>query len=419
MTAMRPCSSFPQSSPMGPRIMLGAVAISLCLATVMAGCAPPRLALVGFSGVLLTATVVFLWQPPSTRSMLVVAALLLMPCLHLCELFGETLAADRWSHFVVAGHAVGLLVGLLVLRCRQHVSADTLFMALAASLLPLACMGILDLRAPGFELSSLGPSVSRVMPFGAFIHPGHAGTLFGAAAAGCATFSLSRSGPRNARIASALLACLFAGLCIATRSRAGFAAMVLVTLLYSRRQWYAYAVALVCVAAPLLFFPEWVEKWAHGDRFRVRVWQDTYHLLAQRPWMGFGPGGFEEAFPAVKSFPHFLRFSHPESTWLTLLAEYGVVGFLPFAFLAGWVCSRGAGARPARAAWYVLLLHSLVDFTWYTSAVFLYVCAFGALALSRREGGRTDDAGAVPVDWRSWGGAEERSTRMRASTMRH
>jgi putative inorganic carbon (HCO3(-)) transporter len=111
---------------------------------------------------------------------------------------------------------------------------------------------------------------------------------------------------------------------------------------------------------------------------RLEIWRASLHAIEDRPWLGFGPGGFgpfgsryvlEDPGPIAR----FAKVFHqPHSDPLDALVSLGVLGALALAGGLGWLLLRAlrhrsadAGAEPARAAAWVALTglaaHGLVD----------------------------------------------------------
>ena len=91
---------------------------------------------------------------------------------------------------------------------------------------------------------------------------------------------------------------------------------------------------------------------------RVVIWSDTANLIADRPWLGVGPGNFEYFLPAhtsipnrrawkrlMDTLPHVPYYAHNE--YLEMLAEVGVAGLVCWLVVLG-VIGLG-GVRTYRA----------------------------------------------------------------------
>lgn len=66
---------------------------------------------------------------------------------------------------------------------------------------------------------------------------------------------------------------------------------------------------------------------------RLSFWSDTIDMIKTRPAFGYGAGSYRYVFPQYMQmvFPRFLRYAHND--YLHHTAEYGIVGFILFAFI--------------------------------------------------------------------------------------
>jgi O-antigen ligase len=84
-------------------------------------------------------------------------------------------------------------------------------------------------------------------------------------------------------------------------------------------------------------------------------------MARERPWLGFGLGTFEEAYPAYALFDIGLVVNHAHNDWAEWLAEGGIPFLLLMASLAAW-----AVVPAIRSIWGVgllsVFLHALVDY---------------------------------------------------------
>jgi O-antigen ligase/Flp pilus assembly protein TadD len=73
---------------------------------------------------------------------------------------------------------------------------------------------------------------------------------------------------------------------------------------------------------------------ALSGNIRTHIWADTWDLIRDKPWVGFGGGSFRYVFPRyiTKVFANYLRYAHND--YLHFAAEYGVVGFFLMAAFA-------------------------------------------------------------------------------------
>ncbi|MBI5691814.1 MAG: O-antigen ligase family protein [Verrucomicrobia bacterium] len=83
-----------------------------------------------------------------------------------------------------------------------------------------------------------------------------------------------------------------------------------------------------------------------GNDYRLRIWKDVLPMLAAYPGGGIGLGAFEEVYPLFGSLPlpYDARLTHPDSSWVRLLVEWGLA---PVALLIGGAVVGLAQLRPA------------------------------------------------------------------------
>jgi O-antigen ligase len=220
------------------------------------------------------------------------------------------------------------------------------------------------------------------------------------------------TGKRIAQLAALLL--LLGGL-LFSASRAGFAATVVGVLAFGilmmRGRWKSrpdlgriFFIGLaVCIVVGLIAGGALINKFADSDDpwARLRIWQTSFKAIALSPWLGWGLGGFADAYmilqPASILQPNDLAHSTP----IEIMVELGVFGaMLAFAVvLLPWiVCLRGALRRrlahrhlpiAAFALAAIPILHSTVDFSLQMPAIGFVVSAFlgmgWAQAFGRRE----------------------------------
>jgi len=106
--------------------------------------------------------------------------------------------------------------------------------------------------------------------------------------------------------------------------------------------------------------------------FRLKIYSDALAMIRASPWTGTGIGTFDRIFPLYRKASILQeRVIHPESDWLWLTAETGLVGLLSVAGLLAWTGAqawRGLARteeRPMRliacVACLGFLAHSFVD----------------------------------------------------------
>ena len=135
---------------------------------------------------------------------------------------------------------------------------------------------------------------------------------------------------------------------------------------------------------------------------RGDLYAQVLGMIAARPWLGYGGGAFEAAYPLVHLPPVSpdLVWDKAHSTYLSLWAELGVIaGSIPMLLVAGigadalrlYLRRRGDWACPAAAvsAIVVVAIHSVVDFSLEIEAnvfLFLAILAVGVARRDEREG---------------------------------
>ena len=219
------------------------------------------------------------------------------------------------------------------------------------------------------------------------------------------------TGKRIAQLAALLL--LLGGL-LFSASRAGFAATVIGVLVFGilmmRDRWKSrpdlgriFFIGLaVCVVVGVIAGGALINKFADSaDPWaRIRIWQASFKAIALSPWLGWGLGGFADAYmilqPATILQPNDLAHSTP----IEVMVELGVFGaMLAFAVvLLPWIiCLRGAlrrrlGHRYLSTAAFALaaipILHSTIDFSLQMPAIGFVVSAFLGMGWAQAFGRR-------------------------------
>jgi O-antigen ligase len=137
------------------------------------------------------------------------------------------------------------------------------------------------------------------------------------------------------------------------------------------------------------------------DSSRLRIWSAAFQAIAMSPWLGWGLGGFGDAFALLQPSNSLQPNDIAHSTPLETVVELGVFAAIPAIVVVAlpWaVCLRGALTRrlahrylPAAAfsVASVPILHSLVDFSLQMPAIgFVTAALLGmgwAQSFGRRE----------------------------------
>ncbi len=220
---------------------------------------------------------------------------------------------------------------------------------------------------------------------------------------------------RTARLTLALGALLLMSLALAfSGSRAGivcFAFSVAVAFTLARRgPRRAYdRIALAALAAAFLIYGNAIGFDPVIERFqaltadhamdRVEIWRDGLRLALLSPTLGTGAGTWASLFPAIKSTPVQLTFSHAHNDYVQTLTEGGVLGLGVFLWLlvAAFrlvrstldnlpdTSRRRLALLALAAAILSISLHGLVDFNLQIpSNLFLFMTLLGVLAAVSR-----------------------------------
>ena len=198
------------------------------------------------------------------------------------------------------------------------------------------------------------------------------------------------------------LAVIFSACIVLTYSRGGMAGMifslVVLAALTGRNRKIALASA-VCGAAIVFFIFHTdggriagrVERLVNGTAgsalLREEIWNDTASMIKVFPATGVGLGGFETAFPYFKTNSIQMNFFQPESDYLYVLAEGGIIGLsLAAAFVFIFIYETWGRFRRRKdpfaksvyagavAGLSALLVHGLVDTSLHMPSI-LFTCS--------------------------------------------
>jgi len=166
--------------------------------------------------------------------------------------------------------------------------------------------------------------------------------------------------------ASVIASASRAGAVLATLEMLAVVALGLRRGLASRRRLSAALVKIGALAALFVTVVGWrvlLERFTQPDPFvhRREILRSSLAMARERPWLGFGLGTFEEAYPAYATFDIGRVVNHAHNDWAEWLAEGGVPFLVLLALAAVWA------VRPAvRSLWGIGLLavfiHALADY---------------------------------------------------------
>jgi O-antigen ligase len=115
-------------------------------------------------------------------------------------------------------------------------------------------------------------------------------------------------------------------------------------------------------------------------------------MVRDRPWMGFGLGTYQSAYPAYTLFDIGLTVNHAHDDWLEWAADGGIPLFLLMAFVALW-SARAAWQSPWAVGVAAVFLHATVDYPLHKPALCAWLFVLlGALA-AKVQAGRWTVAG--------------------------
>jgi O-antigen ligase len=130
-------------------------------------------------------------------------------------------------------------------------------------------------------------------------------------------------------------------------------------------------------------------------RYRREMAISSIEMARDRPWMGFGLGTFESAYPAYLVLDVGLRADHAHNDWLEWAAEGGIPLLVLMAFVALW-SARAAWQAPWAAGVVAVFLHSFVDYPLQKPAISAWLFVLlGACAAKARSNARSEGRPAV------------------------
>jgi O-antigen ligase len=124
---------------------------------------------------------------------------------------------------------------------------------------------------------------------------------------------------------------------------------------------------------------------------RLHIWSDTLHLVAARPWVGWGPDTFGLVYPQFQTgdwTPGFL-VDKAHSDVLQVAATQGLVGVAAYAAIAVafvvafWRGRSRPGAIALLGGWLAYQVPLQLDFSWLPSAAPAWLLLALAVAVWR------------------------------------
>ena len=134
----------------------------------------------------------------------------------------------------------------------------------------------------------------------------------------------------------------------------------------------------------------------HSVQERIAVWKDSIRVWQDYPLLGAGANAFRSVFPQYKSLKDPRSFNYAVNTYIQLLVEGGLFGFLLFlSLLASFTVKIGASFRQVRvdrdliigvlAGIVAAMLHAAVDLAPYIPLYSIVLGSLAGLALNRHQ----------------------------------
>lgn len=270
---------------------------------------------------------------------------LLLLAVHLVSLVAVRSIADAAVPLLILFTGVSVFAAIRG-GVLERESAGTLLTVVAGAGLAFAAVGILQ-RLGGHEAVSTEGNRNYSGALAAMLLP--------------ATVAWTRTGPTWRRVLCGAASAALLALLLMTESRGGLIAaaaglLVAGAAMRAKRVDRGVAVAagtLVLLGGCVAFLqarhqmsPERMETAA----LRLDVWKSGLRMVAARPVLGWGAGGFQAEYPPFRSESEF-RFSHKyvtdafkeledsHSSWVQVAVETGVPGLLAF-LLVAYVAAR-------------------------------------------------------------------------------
>jgi len=261
--------------------------------------------------------------------------------------------------------AVALLWFVYILGQRWKDEERAFFVQSLAVLIGATALVSLICNATGFWISFWGSFKN----LGPFPNRNHFATLLSVGAVLAATCAFDRARQKDRRGLVLFLACLavcFVAIVI-NNSRAG-----IVLLFGGLGAWIGIAslgtrssgklaisagLLLTVAACFLIFGGGLLERFSFGgdiqetlsNEGRIPIYRDCIVLASQNPFLGIGLGNFEGVFAlSQKYYQNLDRVIHPESDWVWLGVETGLIGLALAVWLLLLSFMRVGGIRPGK-----------------------------------------------------------------------
>lgn len=160
-------------------------------------------------------------------------------------------------------------------------------------------------------------------------------------------------------------AVLLPGFCLLlTKSRSGYVALAVAILLLlcnrfgqvlrSRFMWATVAILLIAIGATFasgLLDAQVATEAGKSLGYRLQYWQSTLAMIRDQPWLGVGPGNFQDDYTAYKLPEASEEIRDPHNWLLEIAATAGIPAAIVFCiFLTGALVTLVAAKRAADSA---------------------------------------------------------------------
>lgn len=125
--------------------------------------------------------------------------------------------------------------------------------------------------------------------------------------------------------------------------------------------------------------------------FRLPISRDTWRMISDAPWTGFGLGQFAAVFPQYRQdSARAARVLHPESDWLMVAAESGWPAATVLVVVTGWffvACWRWLDSGDGMLRWSAAsaigaaVAHGLIDVPWHRCSLGWLLLALAAVTV--------------------------------------
>lgn len=164
------------------------------------------------------------------------------------------------------------------------------------------------------------------------------------AVGGLALMATART--RKERLEGAIIGILSLGAVLVTLSRGalvGIAAAALAgaaLINWRLLLWLGGVVAVAAVSSPIVRHRVASIASISANVQRLRIWEGTWRLIQDHPWLGVGPGNFGLVYPQYRLPAEYEHAMSPHNVYLNIISGWGIpAGIVLFGWIA-WVMLR-------------------------------------------------------------------------------